>query len=307
MISALLFEKIARLFAFLFVGFFATKAGLLRDEDSTVLSRLSLYLLMPASVLRAFDYDLTEEVAWGLALATLSAAIIMALFCALDKFYVNMYGADPVERGSVVFSNAGALIIPLVTYVLGAEWVIYSTAYLSVQLLFFWTFGMRLFSPESRFDIKKVLLNGNVICIFIGAGMMLFGIRLPKLVREPVNLFCDMVGPMGMLVAGMLAAQLKPAEMLKKKGLYRVFALRMLVYPCIALVVVKALSFLPVVNGEEVLLISFLAGITPTALLVMQFAQLHNREADYAVAINIFSTLACIVTMPLFVMVYEWL
>ena len=41
---------------------------------------------------------------------------------------------DAVEKASMIYSNAGNLIIPIVTAVLGKEWVIYSSAFLSVQL-----------------------------------------------------------------------------------------------------------------------------------------------------------------------------
>lgn len=41
---------------------------------------------------------------------------------------------DGVEETSLIYSNAGNLIIPIVTAILGKEWVIYTSAFLSVQL-----------------------------------------------------------------------------------------------------------------------------------------------------------------------------
>ena len=58
------------------------------------------------------------------------------------------------------------------------------------------------------------------------------------------------------------------------------------------------------VNKNEVVLIALLASMTPSAATVLQFAQLNNKDADFATAVNIVSTLLCVVTMPLFVMMY---
>ena len=60
--------------------------------------------------------------------------------------------------------NAGNLIVPIVTYVLGEEWVIYSSAFLIVQLVFLWTHGVRLFSDD-KLSIKKIILNVNMIAV----------------------------------------------------------------------------------------------------------------------------------------------
>ena len=51
----------------------------------------------------------------------------------------------------------------------------------------------------------------------------------------------------------------------------------------------------------------FLAATSPAATTITQFAQLYDRDAQYAGAINVVSTLCCIVTMPLFVFLYELL
>ena len=43
-ISILLAQQIAQLFLMIFMGFLIVKAGLLKDEDSKVLSKIVLYL-----------------------------------------------------------------------------------------------------------------------------------------------------------------------------------------------------------------------------------------------------------------------
>jgi len=93
---------------------------------------------------------------------------------------------------------------------------------------------------------------------------------------------------------------------LLKKRLYLMLLLRMLVYPLITLAAVKLVgAFTSLPSAEGVLLVSYLASITPSAATVMQLAKLHNTEPDYSVAINIATTVVCIGTMPLFVYLYN--
>ena len=59
-----------------------------------------------------------------------------------------------------------------------------------------------------------------------------------------------------------------------------------------------------VVNGDKIVYILFLAVIAPTGVLVTQIAQLYHQDAEYASAINVVTTLFCIVTMPLMTWIY---
>ncbi len=103
----------------------------------------------------------------------------------------------------------------------------------------------------------------------------------------------------------MLAAEVDFKKVLSNKRLYLVLVMRMLVCPLLILMLLKAVyPIIPVANADKILLISFLACMTPAAATVMQFAQLYEKEEDFAVAVNIVTTLACIITMPIFVALY---
>ena len=45
----------------------------------------------------------------------------------------HIFEIDAVEKASIVYSNAGNLIIPLVIAVLGEDKVIYASAFIAVQ------------------------------------------------------------------------------------------------------------------------------------------------------------------------------
>ena len=305
MISQLLIYKILQLFCMMVVGFIIAKLKIVKTKDSIIFSKISLYVLMPSAILNAFNFKLSDSVVSGMVIAFFAAIVIHALLFLLDLLYGKLISKSPVERASVTYSNAGNLIIPIVSFVLGDEWVVFSTAFLTVQLFFLWSHGVRLFSSHEKMNIKKVLLNVNMIAIAIGLILMVLGISLPGFASEITSSFGSMLGPVGMLIAGMLAADIDFKSIFTNVKIYRVIAARMLIYPCVMLGVLKLFTLIPVSDIENILLISFLASITPSATSVLQFAQIYDQDAEYATAINIFTTMVCVVTMPLFVALFE--
>ena len=62
MIAQLLLYKIIKLFLIMTLGFVLVKAKLVKSEDSMVLSKLSLYLFMPAVIINAFNVEMTNDI-----------------------------------------------------------------------------------------------------------------------------------------------------------------------------------------------------------------------------------------------------
>lgn len=305
MIPFLLLYKITQLALFMMLGYILVKLNVIKSQDSVVLSKISLYLLMPSAIINSFDVEITENIINGLILAFVAAIVIHIILLIVDAVYKRIFNGTDVERASIIYSNAANLIIPIVSFVLGEEWVIYSCAFMSVQLVFLWTHGISLFSSSKKADIRKILLNINIIAIAVGLVFMISGVRLPKFAKEVVSSLGNMLGIVGMIIAGMLAAEISFKKIFRNKRLYLVLIMRMVFCPVVVLVTVKCVCMaVSIANVQEILLISFLASITPSAATVMQFAKLKNKDSDFAVAINIVTTLVCVVTMPIFVTLY---
>ena len=306
MIPLLLLYKIAQLFIVMVIGFALVKMRVVKTDHSVVLSKLALYLFMPAAIINSFNVKLTSEILNGFALAVGAGIALHIMLLGVDAIFARAAKGTAVERASVMYSNAGNLIIPIVSFVLGEEWVIYSLGFMSVQLCFIWSQGIRLFERGKKFDLKKVLLNPNIIAIAVGLVVMLSGLTLPDFVSEITGSLGGVLGYVGMLIAGMTAAGLDFKKMAKYPRLYLSTAMRVIVCPTLSLALLLALRVLvQIPSNEEILLISFLATMTPSAATIMQLAQVYDTEVDYSVAINILTTLAACVTMPLLVMLYQ--
>ena len=215
---------------------------------------------------------------------------------------------NEVEKGSLIYSNCANLIIPLVIAILGEEWVIFSNAFLCVQLVFTWTHGKSLIGGDKGFAWKKILTNINLIAIFIGLVMMLCRIRLPHVVLATMDSISALLGPLAMLTMGMLLGGIDLKSVFTNKRIYLITLLRLVVFPLVLLLAIKIFPFESLVaDGRTILYISFLAAITPSAAAVTQLSQLYDKDAEYSSAINVVTTVFCVLTMPLLTELYMML
>ena len=306
MTAILLMRKIFQLFLIMGMGVTVVKAGVVKSEDSKVLSKLALYLLVPFAIINAFQLELTPEIKKGVIYACVMGAVMNIGQIGIAAVGKKLLNLNTVEQNSVVYSNTINLIIPLVTYILGSEWVIYSSAVASVQLIFLWSHCVGSFAGWENMSVKKMLLNVNMLSVMGGVVLLVTGIRLPAVINEVADSMANMLGPIAMLIVGMLLAETDLKEMLRRKRLFLVVFLRMIFCPAVFLVLLKlSRPELLLADGHGIALTVLLAASSPTATMVTQFSQLYGRDANYAGAINIATTLVCIVTMPLFVYLYD--
>lgn len=305
MIAVLLFRQIVSFFIMMAFGFTLVKTGLLRSEDSRILSIISIYIIIPCVMIDSFQMEYSDRLRDGFLLALFAAVVINGILLIVVRILRKPFKLSVIERASLIYSNAGNLVIPLVMAVLGEEWVIYAAAFMGVQNIMLWTHGQSIMRQSGKFEWKKLLLNVNLISIAVGIALFFAGIRLPNIVENAVGGVASTLGPVSMVMLGMVLAGVNWKETLTSPRIYVIMALKMLLLPLIVTAVLKFFPFKSAVPaGETILLITQIGEITPSAAMVVQLAQINGREVEYAGAINLITTIVCIATMPLMVLVY---
>ena len=305
-ISILLMEQIIQLFLMIFMGFLIVKAKLLNSEDSKILSIIVLYLIIPCVIINAFQVDYTPQTVKGLLIALAGSVMTQVILLIVVSILGRVFHLNEVEVASIYYSNSGNLIVPIVMFILGKEWVLYGCVFMSVQLVFIWTHCKKIISRESVYDWRKIVLNINMISIAIGIVLFLTRIHLPAIINNTLSAVGSMIGTASMIVTGMLFAGMDFRQIFANKRIYFVTFLRLIAVPLMALVLLKISHLADLsADGPTLILIVFLAVITPSASTVTQMCQVYGNDSRYASAINVVTTLASIVTMPLLVMLLQ--
>lgn len=304
-ISFLLFKQIAQFFIMIIMGYTLVKLKIVKSEDSKVLSMVCLYLIMPCVIINSFLIDFTPEKLKGLGLAVGVAIVIHFVAWIFIKILGNVLNFNPVEKASVMYSNAANMVIPVVMSVLGDEWVLYSSAFVSVQLVLLWTHCKSMLSNEKGFELKKIYTNINLIAIFIGILLFITKIHIPSVLQGTLKSVGGTVAPISMIITGMIMAGAELKKVFSNGRIYLVLFFRMIFFPFIVFLIMYFTGITKVIdNGAMILLVTFIATITPTASSITQMAQVYGNNEQYAGAINIMTTIASIVTMPIMVALY---
>ena len=307
-LSLLLFQKIAQLFLMMLMGWGIVKAGLVKTEDSRVLSVILVYIVTPCVIFRAFMIDDP-----GSAMKSLLFTFVIAI--AIHLFYILVTALlrkplkmDVAEQASVIYTNGSFLAIPLVQSILGEEYVMYTCGYIVVLTVLLWTHNIWMISGGTAFEPKKLLTNVNLLASAAAIVMLLLRIHMPALLSDTMASVAASVGPLGMFLGGMIIAGKPLGNVFRHPRDYGIGLIRLLVYPAIVVVVLSLLRVHTLVpDGKNVVLVVLISAVAPSCTTSISQIQLYGKDAEKASRIYILTTLAAIITMPLMIGLYDML
>ena len=306
MIVDALVIKIASLFLMMFAGYVMVRCKVLQPTDAKPISEISLYLIFPCVIIVSFQIDYTQDIRDGLILATIAAVIIHIILLGIPWIFKNKLNLDAVEKVTVIYSNSGNLIIPLIAATLGPKYVIYTSAYTAVQTVLLWSHCRYVLMGGGKINILRILLNINLLAVIIGGIIFFCGIKLWNPVYDAMASMGVMIGPACMLVTGMVIASMNLKKVIHYPRLPFIVALRLVIMPAIILPFLWILNKIGnVPDSAAILLVPFLATAAPSASSITQMSILYHNNTEYAGLLNMVSTLLCIVTYPAFVWVYD--
>jgi len=306
-----LVSKILSLLVLVGAGVVLVKTKLLKKEDSVALSKISVFLLSPCVIVSSFSMKVDGKAGQSLLLCFFYAILANFLFLFLGTLLRKPLHLSPVEEMSMEYTNCGNFVLPIVASVLGEEYLLYVSAYITVYNLLVWTHGIHLFqgkaeqtkeerSKENAF--LKILFNPNILAILFGVFLFFTKISLPAPISLAISDLGKMIGPISMLITGIILGSMSFKKILSYRRIYMVTAFRLLFFPFIYLLLISVLSRIDGFLDNPVLfLVTFLSAMAPAAANVSQFAILYGKEEEYASCINIFTTLCTIFSVPILV------
>ncbi len=297
-----LFEKIGSLSVLIILGFIAVRFGIMKFEDSKVLSAWALYFLTPCAMLDAFQYEFTAEKLTGMGIALLGSLIVVAVFGVLTQLLKKSLRLSPVDTTSLEYPNAGNFMLPLIASAMGGDWVIYCSSCFMVMNVFMFSHGKAVLSGEKGIHIDMFLKN--VVLLAIIAGFIMF----PGPLGTAVSTMGDMMGPAYMFTIGMIIGNADLKAVFGNKRAWLICLGRLVVYPLVVMVVLRVCGVLNIhPNASRIMLIVVLTAGAPAAVMVTQFSQLYRsvEETEFASVVNILSTVLCLGTMPCIAYLYQ--
>lgn len=294
-------EQVLVMFVLMGLGWLAVKLRWLSGDAEQGLTHILLNFVAPAAIIQAFQrpFDAGQlqlvGLVFGLDLAVFALTIVLATL-AFSRRTVPDGERRTALRFGTVYSNAGFIAIPLAQAILGPDGVFFAAAFVAAYTVFAWSHGVSLFGSATEsigVRVRKVVLNPGMLGIVVAMVLFVTSITLPGPVGQAVGYLAGMNTPLSMIVVGANLARINLATVFSDRGAWIGALARNVVVP---LVFLGLLALVPIdLVARQSMLISISA---PVGAMLVIFTVRHGRDARFATGLLCLSTLLCVVTMP---------
>jgi predicted permease len=294
--------QVAIMFGLMAVGWVAYRAKWLGTEALRGLTNLLLFLVAPAVTIQAFQrpFDAarlrTVGVVFVIDLVAFAITIALARVIMNRRLVPNAAMRKALQFGTV-YSNAGFIGIPLTQALLGSDGVFYAVTYVAAYTVFVWSHGISLFGHEhvrTSMKIRRVLLNPGIISILIALPLYVLSIHIPSPASDVVGYLAAMNTPLSMIVVGVNLAAFSLRTIFSDKYVWLGTFTRNILVPAIFILLLGLLPIDPV--ARMAILISL---ATPVGAMLVIFSVRHDQDTQFATRLLCLSTLLCVITLPL--------
>ena len=286
-------SQVVILFLVVLVGALCRRLRYFTDETIHGVTQLVVNITLPVltvyNMQRPFDPHVLVNFLLTLfiALITISAALFGALF---------LFRNRPHDKRAVLanmegFSNCGFMGYPIILAI-NPDWMIYAVAYNVAYVIVSWTIGVSLFQDKPSIDVKRVLLNPNIVSAFIGFAVFCLNITLPDILSQSMSLVGGLTTPLSMLLIGTRVSGIRLGD-LRDKDYHIAAVLRLVVLPLIVYA-----SLRPLHLDREVFSTIYLLTAMPAGTLFAMQAELYGGDTRFAARAIAYSTLLSLVTVP---------
>ena len=285
------------------IGFVSVKTKLLPDSALPGISRLFTRIIVPFIVFvnlvnGATRADMREH----FYLVGVYACLFVALI-AISRIKPKLIGIrgdrSPLFSLAMSFGNIGFIGIPLLLSVFGQGVMIIVTMYYVVDQILFWTYGLTLtyaaanrpkFTPKTL----KNMINPSLIAVILAVMVVLFNIRLPRIVDSAFSSISISGMALPLIYLGALLATLDIKDLLKSYSAYAAILSKMIIIPICAFLALRAIGLSPEIVAASTLLLGL-----PVIGMLPMLASANGSDAEYATVLVLVMTLACVITLPL--------
>ncbi len=283
-------------------GYFFTKTGMLDAHTNKQMSRMLVNVFNPlllisnaANAIGMITLDTLGTVsliAVGMFLFFIIAGMILSPLFDKDKDQQRIF------QMMFVFSNLGFIGIPVVSSVLGPEYVIYVTEFMMIYNVVFYTYGIALMNGGFSVSALKGMLNPGTISGPVALLMIIYEIQLPDFLKTSVTYLGNVTSPLALVAVGFALANSDLKQIFGHPRLYIFSIVKLLVLP---LLMLPILRLVPAVTSL-IPLCMIMFGM-PIGNMPLILGTQKGIDCTTCSAAIILTTVLCVFTVPVLIAV----
>lgn len=292
--------QIAILALTILVGFIAAKTGYIDIKIKNAISKIIIKIVLPCLILSSVSSKELEKELMG----DIFVVFLMSVFCLLVLLGMGVItakalkipkGTEAVHKLLSCLGNVSFVGYPVISAMYGETGFFYAIIYWLINDLFLWTFGVITLKNEKPKSVKEViknLINPNTIAFTVAIIMLIFGIKMPKLLGDTVSSIGGLTVSLSMIFIGMALAEVD-ANVLKKWWIFVIAPLKMIIFPILFIYLFKLLGIKEILLGAVVL-----EAAMPAQTVLSILANESDADAEYAACGMFVTTILSLVTLP---------
>ena len=152
----------------------------------------------------------------------------------------------------------------------------------------------------------KILLNPPTVATVVALPFFFCNVQMPEQILTVFGYLGDMTQPLSMIILGVRLADVHLCALFGDWKVYLTAAVKLLVSPLLSLGILVLVDLL-VPLDTYVMIALFIIAAMPTASSVLNFAERYGGDCDTAACTTLMTTVLCVVTIPVLMLLCSFL
>ncbi|MBQ8552162.1 MAG: AEC family transporter [Clostridia bacterium] len=299
------FSQVFTLFVFIATGYALAKCGIIKSGNAKLLSTLLVYVFSPCNGYNTFSQKFTLEYIKEKYALIISGIVLMLVLAVCMHFAAKLFSRDKYERSvyeySLVLANYGYFGYALTESLLGSAALMDFMMFTLPAQIYVYTYAYCTLT-KSKISLKRII-NPVIIAFFLGGVVGITKVQLPSVIGSIASSGSSCMGPVSMLMAGIVMSDFKPRSLLTDKRTYILSAARLLVIPFtvggLILAAGAALSLTENAVFNTVFICAVLFVSMPCGLNTIIFPRLVDENCEIGASLAFVSNILACVTIPI--------
>ncbi|MBO5892389.1 MAG: AEC family transporter [Oscillospiraceae bacterium] len=300
----IVFSTMLGLLVCLSIGYILRRFHLEPNNAATVLSKLVLYVLLPAMVLHSFIKNCIIASLQQHGSLFFYGLIVTAATLLFGKLLSRFFSKESYERKIYTYAlsvaNFSYIGVSVVVSLFGSEGLYAFNIFCVPLNMLVYGYLVPNLVPEGEGDPKgnwlKRILNPITVALLLGLFLGVTGLSryIPGFLMDTMNSLSGCVGPVAMILTGFVIGGFHIPDLLRIKKVYVVAFLRLLVLPMVLVALVWLLR-----GDKTACLMTMITYASALGLNTVVIPATHGGDTHTGASMAIISSVACVVTIPL--------
>ena len=278
-------------------GYFITRRGMLDEHANSQISGLLVHVFNPLLIVSSAADSVGLISSGDLRTVGLIASGMFAVFIPVGMMLSPLFDKDRDQRKifqlMFVFSNLGFIGIPVVSSIVGAEYVVYVTEFILIYTILLYTYGVGLLNRKFSLSALKEMVNPGTVLSLAALVIIIWEIQVPDFLKTAASYMGNATSPLALIAIGFQLAKADLKKIFGQLRLYVFAVVKLLVLPLLLLPLLKLMT-----SDVHLISVCMVMFGMPVGNIPLMLGMQKGIDVSTGSAAIILTTVLCVFTIP---------